>query len=226
MALTFDAEAGEDLPGHNLGAHGWAATLDVLEREDVTGTFFLQANWAARHPDLARRTRNGGHLLGNHTLNHLDLGARPDLVDDQVATAGRVITAVTGANVAPWFRLPYFGGNTSARVLDALSAAGREHVDRNCEARDWELETNSAAVVVDDVLSDAEHVDGALVVLLHTWPAPSAAGTDLLLQRLRDRGAEFVAVDQLSRQERARVSLLRERQPASCSESADQDQDA
>lgn len=209
VALTFDAEAGEDMPGHNVGASGWAAILDVLEREDVTGTFFLQADWVARHPDLARRTRNAEHLLGNHTLNHLDLGARPDLVDDQAATAGRVITAVTGADVAPWFRLPYFSGNDAAPVLDVLGAAGWEHVDRNCEARDWELGTDSASVVVENVLADAEHVDGPLVVLLHTWPAPSAAGTDLLLQRLRSRGAEFVTVDQLTREERQRVTLRR-----------------
>ncbi len=83
------------------------------------------------------------------------------------------------------------------------SAAGR--ADRGArlpggrlgrEADDWEP-TNSTDVVAAKVIDGVTaHGDGA-VVLQHTWPNQTLGAIPAIVAALRERGATFVAVDEL-----------------------------
>ena len=68
VALTFD-----DGPTPYT-----AQVLDVLKREGVKATFFLCGESARRHPDLVRRIRDEGHVIGNHTWSHPWLYLMPE----------------------------------------------------------------------------------------------------------------------------------------------------
>lgn len=59
-ALTFDDGPSPDT----------ARVLDVLKRENVKATFFLCGANAERYPELVRRIRDEGHVIGNHTYSH------------------------------------------------------------------------------------------------------------------------------------------------------------
>jgi peptidoglycan-N-acetylglucosamine deacetylase len=208
VALTFDAEAGEDIPDHNVGPEGWADILDLLSIHGIRSTFFLQGDWVARFPDLARRTRDAGHLLGNHTLNHRDLGAHPEHLVDQVETSRLVIQAVLNVELRPWFRLPYFSGNRDREINRQLRELGWHHVDRNCEARDWDPLTSTPQHVAANILGDVRCNGSApLVMLFHTWPRPTAEGVSLVIDELRGRNTEFVTVADLTDVERASICL-------------------
>lgn len=207
MALTFDTEGGSDFPDHTVGAAGWGLVLDVLRREGVPATFFLQADWLAAHPALGRRTAAQGHLLGNHTLNHVALGRFPDRLDEQVGVAAAVARAVLpGVDLHPWFRLPYFSGDRDPEVLAGLAARGWEHVGASADSRDWEPATAAGGPdrVVSNVLADVdERPADCAVVLMHTWPAATGPALTDLLAELRRRGAQFCRVDELTAAERA-----------------------
>lgn len=44
--------------------------LDILRRDDVRATFFLDGSWLAKHPDAARQIVKDGHEIGNHAYTH------------------------------------------------------------------------------------------------------------------------------------------------------------
>ncbi len=210
VALTFDAESGANRPTHSVRERGWAAILDTLSQAGVPATFFLQVDWACQHPGLARRTAAEGHLIGNHTLNHLPLGDQPEHLTDQIETAAAIIRdLLPGVDSHPWFRLPYFNGRRSTPVRQAIAALGWEHIGCNCDASDWDPATSTPDKAVANVLADYANLgpgpEVPAVVMFHTWPHPTPAAVAALISTLREEGAVFVRIDELAEEQRAQV---------------------
>jgi peptidoglycan-N-acetylglucosamine deacetylase len=194
VALTFDAE--------HPDRSAWSPRnderiLDVLRVADVRCTFFVQSRWAEANPSVARRIADEGHLVGNHSAYHAHM---PLLSDDglraDVRKAHDAIAAITGADPRPWFRCPFGDGREDARVLGILSEVGYRNVHWNVEAEDWDPERTAddvASAMVDRAL---EHGDGA-VVLLHTWPDPTANGLSDALERFDRADVSLVTIDEL-----------------------------
>ena len=44
--------------------------LDLLKENDISASFFAVAESAKNNPELIRRMKNEGHLVGLHSLNH------------------------------------------------------------------------------------------------------------------------------------------------------------
>lgn len=65
--LTFDL-------GYEYGCTG--RILDTLKEKGVVGTFFITMYYAKSCPELVQRMVDEGHIVGNHSVNHLSM---PDL---------------------------------------------------------------------------------------------------------------------------------------------------
>ena len=200
VALTFDAEH----PDRPTDPSAEARLLDSLDRLGVRATFFLQGRWVEAYPDRARSVAGAGHLIGNHGFYHVRMPLLSDegLVTD-IADAERAIVEATGVDPKPWFRCAFGAGGEDARVLAAVRAVGYRHVPWDAEAEDWDPAMSGDAVVaalVDGLLArrDAGAGDES-IVLLHTWPAGTAAAIGPLVSRLRDLGAVLVGLDELDR---------------------------
>jgi peptidoglycan-N-acetylglucosamine deacetylase len=193
VALTFDAEH----PDRPSAAGVDGRVLDLLARDGVRATFFVQGRWAEAYPATARRIADEGHLVGNHSHYHARMpllsahGLRADIRD-----AAAAITDATGVDPRPWFRCPFGAGATDRRVQRYVLEAGYRHVGWNVAGMDWTVERTGADVEESVVAGALEHGDGALV-LLHTWPDRTEAALPGVVARLRAAGAELVRVDEL-----------------------------
>lgn len=47
--------------------------LDGLKDRGVKATFFVIGKSAVSYPDIVKRESNEGHLVGNHTYNHVEI---------------------------------------------------------------------------------------------------------------------------------------------------------
>jgi peptidoglycan-N-acetylglucosamine deacetylase len=191
VALTFDAEH----PSRRQCPPGAAEQIIAsLAAHEVKATFFIQGRWATAYPEVARSIVRNGHLVGNHSHSHAPM---PDLTDRGLATdieeAEASIRAVTGADPRPWFRCPFGEGADNPRVLEALAARGYRNVHWDVAVSDWADEKSAAAVERDVIAGVLERGDGA-IVLLHSWPAPTAAALPAIVQRLREAKGRFVSV--------------------------------
>lgn len=194
VALTFDAEH----PSRRQCPPGAAAQIiDSLGERDVRATFFIQGRWATAYPHLVRSIARAGHLIGNHSHSHAPM---PDLSDHglvaDIEEAERSIQSVVDVDPRPWFRCPFGAGAGDRRVLDALAVRGYRNIHWDVAVDDWEDDRTPDGVETDVIEGVRKHGDGA-IVLLHTWPGPTAVALPAIVQQLRSAGACFVTVDEV-----------------------------
>jgi peptidoglycan/xylan/chitin deacetylase (PgdA/CDA1 family) len=194
VAVTIDTEH-PDAPA----AHGNAERMaEALAAARAPATFFLQGRWAAAYPGLTRRIADDGHAIGNHASWHAPM----DMLTEEgmrrsVKMAERQIVAATGVDPRPWFRCPYGAGEDDPAVLAVLNEMGYRNVGWTVDANDWQLGRTAAEVVELTAAGVAQRGDGT-IVLLHSWPDATADALPTLIARLRDDGADLVAIDALA----------------------------
>lgn len=94
--------------------------LDVLAAQAVTAVFCLVGEAVRARPEVATRIAAAGHVLGNHSWRHDDMGDwSPDRVRADIEQTTAVIEDATGAPV-PYFRAPFGSWGASERVATEL----------------------------------------------------------------------------------------------------------
>lgn len=184
LALTFDD--GPEPPYTER-------ILDVLGEYGVKGTFFVVGAQVLRHPQLARRILDEGHLLGNHTHSHPNLLLRaPGAAREELALASASIERITG--IWPqWFRPP-FGFRYPWNVSQA-ARLGQATVTWSLNPRDFEAPP--ADTLCRRVVQNARNGD---IVLLHDGmrdQSNTVAALPGILRELQLREFELLRVDQL-----------------------------
>ena len=87
-------------------SHETEAVLDLLDRHGAKATFFLVADRAAAHPELAREILRRGHGIGNHSRSHPQAwfwALGPRRMAAEIGQSQAILGEITGQ--APrWFR--------------------------------------------------------------------------------------------------------------------------
>ena len=83
------------------------AILETLAAEQVPAAFFMVGDHVRRFPRLAQEVLQQGHMIGNHTYNHVKLHfAGPQRIRTQLEQTHTIIATTTGS--APrGFRAPH-----------------------------------------------------------------------------------------------------------------------
>ena len=186
LYLTFDA-------GYENGCT--EKILDVLKKHQVPAAFFLVGNYVEKNADLVRRMVNEGHIVGNHTMHHPDMGK----ITDKAAFAGELteleelFRQVTGKELPKFYRPPQ--GIYSQENLQMAKELGYKTVFWSLAYVDWNNDAQPTAQQAFDKLLPRTH-NGA-VVLLHSTSQTNAEILDELLSRWKDMGYRFESIDKL-----------------------------
>jgi peptidoglycan/xylan/chitin deacetylase (PgdA/CDA1 family) len=164
VALTYD-----DGPS----PRNTPALLDALAEHNVHATFFLIGEHVRKHPALARRVAEAGHVIGNHTTMHPNLTRQNDQrVQQELERCQKTLEDTLGVQ-ARLFRPPY--GARRPAVLKIARSLGLTPVMWNITAHDWDpigaaqiqsridscIAKNRRAHRASNVLlHDASHLDG------------------------------------------------------------------
>jgi peptidoglycan-N-acetylglucosamine deacetylase len=127
IALTFD-----DGPNPAVTPR----LLDLLERHQARGTFFLVGRWAHAHPSIVREILLRGHTIGNHTATHPNLvWLSKRRVVDELVQCQSIIENIVG--VRPSLVRPPFGAR-GPQLSAAVRESGLTHVVMwTLMGRDW-----------------------------------------------------------------------------------------
>ena len=170
--------------------------MAAAERHGGRITFFVTGRWASRDAQIVRLMQQHGHLVGNHTWDHVDLAKCADAkVRDQLKRTSDLI-AKQGGTRPVFYRPPY--GAHNARVDKIASDLGMKVILWDVDPQDWDVH-HSADRTVNYVLSHARPDE---VILLH-----EVHHTYTVLERIFDglhkQGFTCVRLDELPRHPRS-----------------------
>lgn len=142
--------------------------LGTLERHGAHATFFQLGKWIVLHPELTRRVRDGGHVIGNHGCTHVAVYRDIDeeVLTLELETTGFAIEHVTG-NRPTLFRQP--GGAIDDDAKAIAAGLGYTWVSWDIDPRDY-AEGATAGAIASEVIQQVrskEWLEGQPVVLLH-----------------------------------------------------------
>ena len=178
---------------HGSGDPALARTLlDTAEAHGASITVFAVCSWLEANPSLARRIRDGGHGLANHTYTHPALSAlSPAALLAEVSRARDVLQRLTGSD-GTYFRPSQMDRATPA-VLSAAGAAGyRISLAFDVDPHDYR--DPGAAAVQSRTLAG---VQPGSVVSLHLGHPGTVQALPGILGGLSQRGLRPVTVHDL-----------------------------
>ena len=178
VALTFD-----DGPSPKYTP----LLLDGLKERNVRATFFLLGKNVKENQELVQRMQAEGHLLGNHTYNHVQLNKIPETTARQeILKTNNEIYEATG-KYPEYMRPPYGAWKKNMELCVEMLP-----VFWDIDTLDWKSQN------VDAILKAAgEEPEDGSIILMHDEYQTSVEAALLLIDRLKEKGYEFVTVDEL-----------------------------
>ncbi len=161
--------------------------LDGLKERGIKASFFLMGKNIAGNEDLVRRMYEEGHLIGNHTFDHVRLSRLTDSeACSQITRTSNTIYEITG-QYPTYVRPPYGewkeGLDCTVTMLPVFW---------DIDPLDWN--TKNTDQVVQKVVSSAE--DGN-IILMHDYYDSSVQAALQIVDIMTRQGYDFVTVDRL-----------------------------
>lgn len=161
--------------------------LDGLKERNVRATFFLLGKNVKENQELVQRMQAEGHLLGNHTYNHVQLNKIPETTARQeILKTNNEIYEATG-KYPEYMRPPYGAWKKNMELCVEMLP-----VFWDIDTLDWKSQN------VDAILKAAgEEPEDGSIILMHDEYQTSVEAALLIIDRLKEKGYEFVTVDEL-----------------------------
>ena len=178
VALTFD-----DGPS----AKYTPLLLEGLKERGVQATFFIMGKNIQGNEELIRQMQEEGHLIGNHTYNHVQLNKIPrELACEEIQKTNNELYEVTG--FYPSYIRPPFGAWQENLELCVTMLPVFWDVD----TLDWKSKNvNSILKIVQNEVKDGS------IILMHDEYETSVDAALKVVDMLKKQGYEFVTVDEM-----------------------------
>ncbi len=128
FGFDMETDVGSWTPFYEGLVHGTPVILKLLDRYDITGTFFFTGDGVRKHPEVVEEVKNAGHEIGCHSLFHETLGDQlfdipgilpllPEEVENRLKLATEWVEESCGIRPVS-FRVPRLFASTA--VVNAL----------------------------------------------------------------------------------------------------------
>ncbi|NKB63618.1 MAG: polysaccharide deacetylase family protein [Gammaproteobacteria bacterium] len=214
ICLTFDDGPGVGFDESVNACSSTVRLAEYLAGQRVPGTFFVVGKYVDRHPRVIDRVSELGHLVANHTYDHVSL---PEFISIGGSAAVQVSKATTqlmgsaDASLPIYFRAPYGAWSRDvARQLNQDFLLSLNHIG----PIGWDISPNDWRFWVDDISLDTalqqcvECIEdvGRGIVLMHDSNADGLGLArknmaymliEQLIPILKQRGFDFVRLDEI-----------------------------
>lgn len=161
--------------------------LDGLKKRGVRVSFFVMGKQAEAYPKLVRRIQEEGHLIGNHTYSHMQLGkSNRQRFKEELVKTNELLFEITEEEVQ-FVRPPYGSWDKSLETELTMLP-----VFWTIDPTDW-CSSNVSGIVKKVTGKAKENA----VILMHDQYASSVTAALEIVDILQKQGYEFVTVDEL-----------------------------
>lgn len=184
LYLTFDE-------GYENGFT--AVILDVLAKTKTPAAFFVTGPYLEGQEELIKRMIDEGHIVGNHTVNHLNLPKQPsETVKSEITELNDMCESMYGYKMQ-YVRPPE--GEFSEKSLAVTNDLGMKTIMWSFAYKDWDINAQKGADYAYESVMPYLH-DGA-VILLHAVSSDNASALERIITDARKAGYTFKALDEL-----------------------------
>lgn len=184
LYLTFDE-------GYENGFT--AVILDVLARTNTPAAFFVTGPYLEGQGELIKRMIDEGHIVGNHTVNHLNLPKQsPETIKSEITRLNDKCNELYGYKME-YMRPPE--GEFSEMSLAVTNDLNMKTVMWSFAYKDWDINAQGGADYAYDSVMPYLH-NGA-VILLHAVSSDNAAALERIIKDALAQGYTFKALDEL-----------------------------
>ena len=178
IALTFD-------DGPNPGST--PMLLDGLAERGVKVTFFVIGQNVEKYPDIVKREAEEGHIVGNHTYNHIEITkVSSEEAEKEIMDTSNLVEEITG-RPTEYMRPPFGAWQKELELnMDVMPVLW------TVDPLDWTTENEDE--IVNKVVTQAKEND---IILLHDCYKSSVKAALRIIDILQKEGFEFVTVDEL-----------------------------
>ena len=179
--LTFDC-------GYENGYTG--KIMDTLKEKGVSGTFFITGDYVEQAPELIGRMIDEGHILGNHTVNHINMALTDaqTFINEITGLEDMVKKLYPDSQPIRYYRPPE--GATSEWALKLADKLGVRTTLWSYTYKDYDPNNQL------DHYTALENLKGGLhpgcVYLLHAVSSTNAAVLGQLIDWIRGQGYEIL----------------------------------
>lgn len=197
VAITFDV-AWENSNTDEL--------IDILDEHSAKATFFITGDWCDRCADDVKKFADAGHEIENHSDKHPHVEGINvnDLIND-TRECSRKIKMITGREPT-YYRAPY--GEYDDSLLTTLDGMGLKTIQWDVDSVDWNKPT--AEQITKKVLANTK---SGSILLFHNDLQNTTEALPNILKGLKEKGFEFVTIDELVLHDNYTIDANGEQQP-------------
>ena len=184
LYLTFDE-------GYENGFT--AVILDTLAKTNTPAAFFVTGPYLEGQGELIQRMIDEGHVVGNHTVHHLNLPKQPvETVQNEITSLNDKCEELYGYKMT-YMRPPE--GEFSERTLAVTNDLGMKTIMWSFAYKDWDVNAQQGADHAYESVIPYLH-DGA-IILLHAVSSDNANALERIINEAKNEGYSFKSLDDL-----------------------------
>jgi len=187
LYLTFDDGPSEEYT---------PLLLDLLKENQIQATFFVVADFAEKNPEIVKRMKEDGHLIGVHSMSHkCAMAMLPKNTKKDAAGACEVVKSL-GVNTS-YFRPPW--GLVNLTLKRFLKKSGLSEVLWDVMAGDWSGKTTAEAIEA----KLRKRVKSGSVICLHDGrgkneaPSRTIKALSVMLPEWKAQNYSFLRIDEM-----------------------------
>lgn len=168
--------------------------LDILKKYNIKSTFFVTKGYIQSSPEIVIRMKEEGHMVGNHTVTHPNLGeVTTEQIINEINGCADYMKEVTGYEMDKYIRPPE--GAFSEKSLKVTQALGYKTILWSLTYPDWD---QSNQPTVEYILNhfQVNHHNGA-ITLTHSVSKGNRDALESVIQYLLGEGYRFGTLDEL-----------------------------
>ena len=167
--------------------------LDVLNKYNVKGTFFIMGGWINYTDDNKEKLKNiynDGHEIGNHSYIHPNfVNITEERMNDELQKTEDIIYETIGCNTK-LFRFP--SGSYNEKALNYVLSKGYKCIQWDVDSVDWKQ--SGADVEYNRVM---KNVKAGSILLFHNNAKYTPENLERIINKLTGDGYKFLTVSEL-----------------------------
>lgn len=169
--------------------------LDVLEKEDVKGSFFVLENVLLKNKTLIQKMIDGGHIIANHTAKHKDMTTikSKEEFQKELESLETIFEREYGESMPKFYRPPE--GRFNEETLKWAKELGYKTVMWSFAYADWDNDRQMSSEKAKEKIF--ENLHNGEVMLLHPTSSTNAEIMEDLILELKNQGFRFGTLDEL-----------------------------